>query len=310
MSGPSIVATGWSLHLPGVDLNAALQARAGRPMAAWAAEEAPTAEKAATVLGRKGLLYKEPSTRLALCAVHRALGLEPGTRPDGTVDPGTAVVACSNLGNVETVAKVTRIIATEGGRGVSVLDAPNVSSNVIASTVALWFGFGGPNLMVCSGSTAGLDGLRLAGLLLRSRRAERVVLVGTEPGDDVASALHAFGEPAYQLRGGAACVVLRLHRGDADGVLVEPTPDQDALPAFSIGPDGVLDPAEHWGDCYGAQGVVSLALAAHLVRDEGHPAVGVRCAGEDGARSALVRSAPVPALVPALVPTPAGEPAP
>lgn len=294
---PLMVAAGWSLHLPGVDLGAALRALpdSGRPLGEWAAQEPPAADKAAAVLGRKGLLYKEPSTRLALCAVHRALGLEPGARHAGPVDPRTAVVACSNLGNVETVAKVTHTIAAEGGRGVSVLDAPNVSSNVIASTVALWFGFGGPNLMICSGATAGLDGLRMARLLLRSGRADRVVLVGTEPGDDVATTLHAFGEPAHPLRDAAACVVLRAHRaGDDTGVLVEWLPDDGALPGFTIGPDDAFDPARHWGDCYGAQGVVSLALAAHLVADEGYGPVGVRCAGEDGTRAALVRPVPAP----------------
>jgi 3-oxoacyl-[acyl-carrier-protein] synthase II len=289
-----VIATGWSLHVPGVDLSTAPVGPAGRPLGGWASEEAVPADRAAAVLGRKGLLYKEPSTRLAMCAVHRALGWEAGARPDGTVDPGTAVVACSNLGNVETVAKVTRTIAAEGGRGVSVLDAPNVSSNVVASTVALWFGFGGPNLMLCSGSTAGLDGLRLAWLLLRSGRADRVVLVGTEPDDEVAATLHGFGAQRSPLRGGAACLVLRRHRPGLTGVLVTPADDATVLPAVTLGHGGTFDPVDAWGDCYGAQGVVSLALAAHLVADEGHRQVGVRCDGEDGTCAALVGQVPAP----------------
>jgi hypothetical protein len=56
-----------------------------------------------------------------------------------------------------------------------------------------------------------------------------------------------------------------------------------------VGPEG-FDPARHWGDFYGAQGVVALALAAHLAVDEGHRVVGVRCAGEDRSRTALVSS--------------------
>lgn len=280
---PPILATGWSLHLPGVVPGTALAGLLGSAPGPWADQDAPGAAQAAAVLGRKGLLYKEPSTRLALCAVHRALGLDPGHRPSGPVEPGTAVVACSNLGNVETVAKVTRTIAAEGGRGVSVLDAPNVSSNVIASTVALWFGFGGPNLMICSGATAGLDGLRLAGLLLRSGRAQRVVLVGTEPDDEVATTLHSLGDPAQPLRGGAACVVLRAaYPAEADqppagSVLVELVPaggQWPRPPRLVVGPGG-FEPAAHWGDCYGAQGVVDLALAAHLAADDGLGPVGV-----------------------------------
>ncbi|HEU4421988.1 MAG TPA: beta-ketoacyl synthase N-terminal-like domain-containing protein, partial [Pilimelia sp.] len=242
-----LVASGWSLHLPGADLAAALAGPLGRPPGDWARAEAPPAERAGLVVGRKGLLYKEPATRLALCAVHRALGLPPGRRPDRPVAPRTAVVACSNLGNVETVARVTRTVTAEGGHAVSVLDAPNVSSNVVASTVALWFGFGGPNLMVCSGARAGSDGLWLAGLLLRAGRADRVVLVGVEPDDEVASALYAADDPtrpprsgraaddparpprsgraaedpARRLRAGAACVVLRAWRPEAPGTAQE-----------------------------------------------------------------------------------------
>lgn len=277
----ALVATAWSLYLPGVQLGTTLDARGE-----WASQDAPPPEKASAVLGRKGLLYKEPATRLALCAVHRAFGLPAGGRPGWPLAPRTAVVACSNLGNVETVAKVTRTVATEGGQAVSVLDAPNASSNIVASTVALWFGFGGPNLMVCSGATAGMDGLKLAWLLLAARRAERVILVGAEPADEVASALHASSPDAPPLRAGAACVVLeRAAPGSAPGApvqLVDPTAPWPQQPRTTIGPDG-FDPARHWGDCYGAQGVLALALATHLAVDEGHAAVGVRRPGEPGA---------------------------
>lgn len=308
---PGLVATGWSLHLPGTDLRAALAGRLGGPPAGdWARGDVPPPERAAALLGRKGLLAKEPATRMALCAVHRALRLPPGQRPRSPVIPGTAVVACSNLGNVGTVAAVARQLAAEGGRGVSILDAPNVSSNVIASTVALWFGFGGPNLMVCSGRAAGRHGLRLAALLLAAGRAGRVVLVGAEAADEVASALHRDGgsrrsgikertaAPWAALRTGAACLVLEAAASGGDGTVgaaghtpartpgrrvllrpgQEPGPD-GTQPRLSIGP-GAFDLAAHWGDWYGAQDIVALALAAHLAADEGHRLVAVR--GEPG----------------------------
>ena len=290
MSTP-LYATGWSLHLPGVDVASALAGQLARPAGDWAGYLAPAPEKAAEVLGRKGLLYKEPSTRLALCAVHRALGLQPAQRPDWPVQPRTAVIAASNLGNVETVAKVTRTIADEGGKAVSVLDAPNASSNIIASTVALWFAFGGPNLMLCSGASSGMDGLRMAGLLLRAGRADRVVLVGSEPDDEVATALFGAGAPDRTLRAGAACLVLQAEPGPSTSVVVEPVAgDWPRSPRLNVGPDGI-DPIRLWGDCYGAQGVVALALAAHLAADEGYGTVGVRCDGENGSRAALVGTA-------------------
>ncbi len=255
-----LLLTGWSLHLPGV-----------------AGFDGAPPEKAATVLGRKGLLYKEPSTRLALCAVHRALGFEPGQRATGPIETGTAVVACSNLGNVETVAKVTRAVEAEGGRAVSVLDAPNVSPNVVASTVALWFGFGGPNLMLCSGSTAGLAGLRMASLLLRSGRATRVVLVGAEPEDEIASILHDA-----PLRAGSACVILEPWRENSAHAVVDVEPWEAApLPRRTVGPGG-FDVKEQWGDFYGAHGVVELALAAHVAVAEGEGRVGIGPRRPDG----------------------------
>jgi hypothetical protein len=291
VNGPaSLVATAWSLHLPGIDLDPALTERFGRP-GDWARHEAAPPDKAATVLGRKGMLYKEPATRLALCAVHRAFGVPAGQRAGWPQAPGTAVVVASNLGNVETVARVTRTISAEGGSAVSVLDAPNVSSNVIASTVALWFGFGGANLMLCSGAGSGLDGLALADLLVRAGRADRVVLVGVEPADPVATELFAAGGDQPPLRGGAACLVLeKAQPGDADsGRLLVRFTGGNELPGDVIGPGG-FDPARHWGDFYGAQDVVALALAAELAVTEGRQQVAVRGAG-DQARQVLLSTA-------------------
>ena len=247
-----VVATGAALHLPGAALRPALTGAFGPP-GAWADVEAVGPGAAAAVLGRKGLLAKDPATRLALCAVHRALGHEPGARPALPRDPRTAVVACGVLGSLEAVARVT---AAAGGRGgVSVLDAPNVSPNVVASTVALWFRFGGPNLHVCSGAAAGWHGLRLAGLLLRSGRADRVVLVGAEPDDEHAAAAHPG------VAAGAAAVVLAR---DGAGVVLAPGGGGPAGPV--VGPGGFA-PVAHWGDHAGAEGVVGLALAVLLATD-------------------------------------------
>jgi 3-oxoacyl-[acyl-carrier-protein] synthase II len=250
--------TRWALHRPGVD------------------DGAVPAAGAKELLGRRGLRHKEPATILALCAVHRALGRPPGRTPPESVCPDIAVVASSNLGNVGTVADVARTVDTEGLRGVSPLSAPNASSNVVASSVAQWFGFGGPNLMVCSGATSGLDAFALACLLLRAGRARRVVLVGAESADDVATGLSAG-----PLRDGAACVLLDA-TGDAP-LRAFPAPD---YPAWPEPPDSMIGPDGAYG---GAHGVIGLALAARTLAGTPGRTVGVVCGDEsDGWRAALV----------------------
>lgn len=243
-------------------------------------------ERVGELLGRKGLLAKEPATRLALCAVHRALRLPPaGPRRERPPDPRTAVVASSNLGNVATVQRTVQTLRTQGLRSVSALDAPNVSSNVLASSVAIWFGLGGPNLMVCSGETSGLDAVALASTLLRAGRADRAIVVGAEPDDDIAQAVRAqrsgvmsgMGGP---LRAGAAAVVLERESAVSTAPIlgrVQTRTARACLPdATNVGlvvgpadqaklPVPVIDLVWRIGDLYGALGVLQVAVAAKLV---------------------------------------------
>ncbi|QKW50813.1 beta-ketoacyl synthase N-terminal-like domain-containing protein [Streptomyces buecherae] len=268
---------GWATHVPGLtaaDLP-------GSP-----AEPACGPDDAKDVLGRKGLLGKEPSTRLALCATHRALGLPPGKLAEPLpYAPGTAVVVASNLGNVETVSTVLDDMRSRGGNVVSPLDAPNASSNVIASSIAIRYGFTGPNLAVCSGATAGLDAVRLARLLLLAGRAERAVVVGVEPADPVARALAALrpGDPG-ELIAGAGCVLLgRPGAWPTDtGITVGPVVRHTSDPGPADGQPAV-------GELYGAAGVVRLAAAAAMLAgadaDAGADgaATTVRCGDADDA---------------------------
>jgi 3-oxoacyl-[acyl-carrier-protein] synthase II len=264
--------TAWAVHVPPTALRPALSLRSDRE-----ADEIVPAERASELLGRKGLLAKEPATRLALCAVHRALGRPPrAPRLEGRPDPRTAVIACSDFGNAGTVAAVARTVRDEGARAVSPLEAPNASSNVIASTVAIWFRFGGPNLMVCSGATSGLDAIRLARLLIAARRADRVVVVGAEPDDDVVRALRA-GSPR-PVRAGAAAVVLERGGGvgqvaAAIGPITATAPGPPPAPAaarcvvgpFAVAGRGAVHDLEHAvGDLGAALGVVQTAIATDL----------------------------------------------
>jgi 3-oxoacyl-[acyl-carrier-protein] synthase II len=276
-------------------------------------EPAVPAERAHELLGRKGLLAKDEATRLALCAVWRALGgAVRHPAPAEALDPDTAVVACSNLGNVGGVIRIARTARTEGGRNVSVLDAPNASSNVIASTVAIWFRFGGPNLMVCSGATAGLDAVALGGLLLRSGRAKRVVVVGAEPADPVAAQIRGARAPATERTrapAAAAAIILEPSTGwygfaPALGPVGFTPPDSgraatDQLPdnvRLVIGPRSLragtdlefVDLEAEVGDLYGAAGVVQVAAATTLAARTGR-AVSVICGdADDGWRTATV----------------------
>jgi 3-oxoacyl-[acyl-carrier-protein] synthase II len=220
------------------------------------------------LLGRKGLLGMEPATRLALCAVHAALGgkSRQSRAPEGP-DSRTAVVVSSNLGNVATVVRTVDTVRTDSWRHVSPLDAPNASSNVIASTIAIWFQLGGPNLMICSGAASGLDAVAAGMSLLFSGRADRVVVVGAEPDDDVAQGLHRSRRSAAArraLRAGAGCVVLEATDRAGAAILrlvIDPETVSSAAPASPV----LVGLSEAWGDLYGATGVIALASAAALL---------------------------------------------
>lgn len=163
-------------------------------------------------IGKRGLRYKDRATQLALCAAVDALtgaGLLDGTAL--TVDgDSVAVVASSNLGNLDTVCRVAGTIAEEGVSGTSPMDLPNASSNVIASSIAIRFGLRGPNLMVCNGATSGLDAAHWAATLIGAGRVEHALVVGVETGNEVVGRLTGAGQDA--LLDGA--VALLLQAGD------------------------------------------------------------------------------------------------
>jgi 3-oxoacyl-[acyl-carrier-protein] synthase II len=277
-STAAIAIVGASIHVPGSRLASILDSQ---PDAASCPPES-----AHELLGRRGLLNKDAATRLALCAVHRALGLPPGApRAHGDPDPRVAVVASSNLGNLSTVQAVAQTLRESGLKSVSALDAPNASSNVLASTVAIWFRCGGPNLLVCSGATSGLDAVHLARTLLLARRADRAIVVGAEPGDPVAEKFHErrAGRSEARLLSGAAALV--LERTDSPGATAGRTatidslsrslPEDDAIECgddtLVVGPAAIasrwgarhcVDIVRDAGDPYGALGVLQLAIAA------------------------------------------------
>lgn len=235
-------------------------------------------------LGRKGLRYKDRATQLALCAAHDALRDAALLDDGGLTVPGAeiSVVVSSNLGNVDTVCRVIRTLDEETSRGLSPMDTPSLSSNVIASELAIRFGLRGPNLTVCNGDTAGLDAVQWALTLLRGGRTSAVLVVGVEPDNADVRALTGAGG---LVDGGAALVLEPAARARGRGVPAKAVPDhyvRTADPRHSLErlralaePPGLtllpenaeLEPAPDtmdltsWGRASGALGVLQCAAA-------------------------------------------------
>jgi 3-oxoacyl-[acyl-carrier-protein] synthase II len=186
------VITGIGAALRGIDsVVELLDAGVPDPSVAWTPESR---------LGRRGWRYKDRATRLALVAAKEALDI--AGPPDADLPAlRTGVVASSNLGNLDTVCRVAAQLASGQSSDTSPMDLPNASSNVVASTVAAWFGLKGANLMLCNGATSGIDALQVGATMIRAGRADRMVVVGVEPG--TAEALRFLQDSARQWLGGA-----------------------------------------------------------------------------------------------------------
>jgi 3-oxoacyl-[acyl-carrier-protein] synthase II len=263
-----------AVHVPGRDAAALLNGTAPAVPACGPAD-------AHELLGRKGLRHRDAATRLALCAAQRALGLPPGPVDAPVVDPAFAVVASSNLGTCNAVCSMSERVRADGPSAVSILEAPAASSNIVASSVALRFGLGGPNVMLCNGPSSGADAVRVALRLLTARRAERVLVVAAEPDDAVAQRLFAGARVAA----GAAALVLgaagaSAAAGDRPALelgLRTSAAGRNAGGSLLrlIGRDGAPEvpevAARVGGDLYGASTVVHCALAASWLKD-GAPA--------------------------------------
>lgn len=135
-----------------------------------------------TILGKKGLRYKDRATKYALCAAKKALddGGLPFSAKEMPRQEEFGVAVSSNFGNLETICRNIETIRSEGAMFLSSMDLPNASSNVIASTIAIRFGMKAVNLMLCNGATSGIDALHLAANSIRTGRAEQMIVVGVE----------------------------------------------------------------------------------------------------------------------------------
>ncbi|MFD4020175.1 beta-ketoacyl synthase N-terminal-like domain-containing protein [Streptomyces sindenensis] len=269
-----VAMTGLSVALPGVDRPRGLL----EPVAPDAAPVDPAA-----LIGKKGLRYKDRATRIGLHLAFAAL-TDAGLLDDGRLRaPGDriGVVVSSNLGNADTVCRAVETIAKETTSGLSPMDTPNASSNIIASETAIRFGLRGPNLTVCNGAGSGLDAVRWAGLMVRSGRVDHMVVVGVEPDNPVtrrlvggpvadggaALVLSRFGEasparPAKALlaagaRTAGSGTAPRRPAGTTPGTALRLTDEPDHVPPGEPSLD-----LTGWGELSGALGVVQCVAAA------------------------------------------------
>ena len=210
----SVMITGLGIEVPGIhDLAELWDGSTGN----LADADFTPAEK----LGRQGLRYKDRATKLALCAGQSALqdaGLPVSAR-EQLASESFGVVVSSNLGNLDTVCRVVDTVHSQGADCTSPLDMPNLSSNVVASSVAIRFGCKAINLMVCNGGTSGIDALYLAANAIRAGRAKRILVVGVEPSNQVVTRIMEASARAWfplgsmpRIGDGSAAVVLE----DAD----------------------------------------------------------------------------------------------
>lgn len=283
-----VVVTGAAVLLPGAD---SVRALAEGPAAGGAPVEP------AEHVGRKGLRYKDRATQLGYSLTAAALrdaGLLEGEGDGRLTVPAesTGVVASSNFGNLDTVARALDTIREETVTATSPMDLPNASSNVIASSAAIRYGLRGPNLMVCNGETSGLDAVHWAATMIASGRADRVLVLGVEPDNAVVRKLLG-GTRAVD--GGAALVLESAAGAQARTATVRARigPYLRGAGEQSTDKGRRWQLPEHSGRASGAYGVLQVAAAVGRFdageREPAHAVVGGAC---DDASAGLVLFAP------------------
>jgi 3-oxoacyl-[acyl-carrier-protein] synthase II len=168
------VVTAVGLALPGITTG--LELLAGAPVGPR------TPVDVAARIGRKGLRYKDRASGLALCAAAGALrgGGLLGDLGLSVAGERVGVIVGTETGPIETVCRASATIARETVTGLSPMDLPNASPNVIASSIAIRFGLRGVTMVFTNGPTTGLDALRWAVTLLAAGRIDHVLVVGVE----------------------------------------------------------------------------------------------------------------------------------
>lgn len=123
--------------------------------------------------------------------------------------PRTGIVVASYVANADSVADLAiEIRRNPPGGLLSPMLLPRVSSNVIASEVAIWLRLTGPNYTICNDVGTAAGALRVARLLLDSNQADDILVVAVEPQTDWSAKL--WGNDSIH----DEVAVLRLSRND------------------------------------------------------------------------------------------------
>lgn len=264
-------------------------------------------------LGKKGLRYKDRATLLAMCAVHKALEDRGVLELEHPQRAGYGVCVSSNLGNMDTVCLQSQVINNEHVDATSPMSLPVASSNVIPASIAIRYGCKAVNLMLCNGATSGVDALHIAAKMLISGRAEKMLVVGVEPLNEISRRLLSECDPETRTGAGAepgelaACVILERLGEDAAaqvyGTIGEyefiaagaeagiglgrpsvwfvpaQTTERSRSLVAKLQADGysgvpVLDVSSNTGELYGALGVLQAQVAvSHLAQAGGGQAL-------------------------------------
>ncbi len=251
-------------------------------------------------LGRRGLRFKDLATKLAYCAVTEAVadsGLNSGPASE-TWGASCGSVVTSAFASVGTLRRSFERMVAEGYRGLSPMELPNASPNMLAASIAIRFGLLGPSLMVTQFEGAGIEALRVACGCIRAGRVERVVVVGCECDEPGVTELVADGalSSGGPLRSGAFALVLESQtvataRGAKPyAVITGGQRDSSGESLSDFATSAAVSPASWFRSshvpCEGlgsgrsiagisfSQEGPALALAAALrVRETGHPAL-------------------------------------
>lgn len=223
-------------------------------------------------IGKRGIRYKDRATRLALSAAKLAM-LQAGLVVDGYQDlndPAFAVIVASSFGNVDTLLRCVDQIAEANTDVLSPMDLPNASANVIAATLAIWFGLRGPNLLVANGARSGEDALLFASNMLRTGVVERVLVCGTEVAQPTLDRLFAHaGKPEQTPINVSAAVV--LDRSSSAEISLVCNPSQISLHSSSgasiNAADSPLSATPGLLRAYGAAGILAVISAQQALYD-------------------------------------------
>ncbi len=133
-------------------------------------------------IAKRGIRFKDRATQIGLAVTKLAMQ-QAGWIEEAYCDlenPRLAVIAASSYGNLDTVLGATLEQRDKGVAALSPMALPNASANVLASTLALWFGARGPNLFIDNGVSSGLDALMFARNLIATDRIDAAIICCAE----------------------------------------------------------------------------------------------------------------------------------